>query len=440
LLYIAAFLKKQGYTVDFIDCLGAKSKTRKFGTGSFHREEVPKPAVVRHIPRKFARYGIPETEFIEELNRIRKPDAILVTSVMTYWYPGPQHVVEIVRQKFPGTPVILGGIYATLMPEHAARVVKPDHIITGPGELKILALLKDLFGAAEGSNFVHENLDSYPYPAFDLLRDHLEYLIIMTARGCPFNCTFCAQKLIAMPFVQRDPDAVVEEMQYHYHKYKLRDFAFYDDALFINRDKHIKIILEKLVRRRMPLRLHSPNGLFAKHIDRELAELMHRTNFRTIRLSFETSNEDRRRDMNNKISNKGMIEAVNALTNAGFRKQDIEAYVIMGLPDQPLSEVLASAVFINDLGLMIRLASFSPIPGTVEFERAVAGGLIPADIDPLLTNKTIFPLQHGKEAFETYRKVRVFAQLLNDAACKNLRLFSDQPFPEIIHALTGETV
>ena len=71
---MAAFLEKQGYSVDLIDCLGAKTKTRKFGTGSFHRVEVPKPAVVSHIPRKFARYGIPESEFIEKLNRIRKPN------------------------------------------------------------------------------------------------------------------------------------------------------------------------------------------------------------------------------------------------------------------------------------------------------------------------------------------------------------------------------
>ena len=439
MLYLAGYLRNQGFNIDLIDCLAAKTKIRRFGTGNFRREEVRKPDILGHIPRKFARYGISETDFIRKLDQVNEPDAILVTSVMTYWYPGPQHAVKLLRKRFPHVPVILGGIYATLLPEHARRVVKPDYIVTGPGELQVLSLFNKILGTDIPSG-PEKSLDDYPYPAFDLIRGHLDYLVVMTARGCPFNCSFCAQKLISMPFRQRDPDAVVEEIAEHYHKFKLRDFAFYDDALFINRDKHIKVILEKLIQRNLPLRLHSPNGLFANNIDAELADLMFRANFKTIRISFETSNEHRRRDMSNKISNQGMIEAVRELRKAGFENQDLEAYVIMGLPDQEIDEVLASAVFVNNLGLMVRLASFSPIPGTVDFDRAVRNGQIQKDIDPLLTNKTIFPLQKGENAYETFRKIRVFAQMLNNAAQKNFKPFSEEPFLGGLQRIIGGPV
>ena len=97
----------------------------------------------------------------------------------------------------------------------------------------------------------------------------------------------------------------------------------------------------------------------------------------------------------------------------------------MGLPGQDLDEVLASIIFVNNLGVKVSLASYSPIPGTKDFDRAVSSGLIASDIDPVLTNKSIFPLNKGPEGYETYRKVRIFSQILNDAAEKSLCLFAD---------------
>jgi radical SAM superfamily enzyme YgiQ (UPF0313 family) len=248
----------------------------------------------------------------------------------------------------------------------------------------------------------------------------------MTARGCPYNCSFCAQKQLTHTFAQRSPESVVQEMVQNYTKYKLRDFAFYDDALFINRDNHIKPILRNLITQKLPLRLHSPNGLFARFIDRELAELMYRSGFKTIRLSFETANENRHHDMSNKISNHGMVSAIEHLTAVGFNPNDIEAYIIMGLPDQEVDEVISSIIFINNLGVKVRLASYSPIPGTLDFSRAVDNDLISPDIDPLLTNKSIFPLQSGPDNYEVYRNLRTFAEVLNSAADKHLAPFANE--------------
>ena len=437
LLYIASFLRSNGFRVSLIDCLAAKKTKKKFGIGNFRREIVTKPEILSDIPRHFARYGISEKEFRTSLRKIDPPDAILVTTIMTYWYLGPVRAVEILREEFPGTPVILGGIYATLMPGHAQKHVNPDYLISGPGELKILELLCDLFNLEKKSYIMPEKLDDYPFPAFDLIPD-LDYLIIMTARGCPYDCSFCAQKRIAPPFTQRNPEKVVAEIKYHYNKFKIRDFAFYDDALFIGRERHIKTILRQIIELQLPIRFHSPNGLFAKLIDEELAELMYRAHFKTIRLSFETSNENRRSDMYNKISNTGMINAVTNLKKAGYRAADLEAYVIMGLPEQELDEILNSMIFINQLGLEVRLASFSPIPGTRDFDKAVETGLISSDIDPLLTNKSIFPLKNDRLNYSTFRNIRLLGQLMNDAAQKQFALFTDEKIGPALNKVLDE--
>lgn len=432
LLYLASFLRQQGFRISFIDCLdkyqgGGIPKIKKFGRGHFQREIIEKPAILNHVPRHYARYGMSETSFFNSLKGISPPDAVLVTSMMTYWYPGPRRVVETIRDVYPEVPVILGGIYATLLPEHARQIVKPDHIITGPGEIAVLKLLSELFNLDFSSFTIPATLDDYPYPAFDLI-SHPDYLTILTARGCPYNCSFCAQKLVSMPFAQRQPEKVVEELAHQFKIFKIRDFAFYDDALFIRREKHIKVILKKIIERRLPLRFHAPNGLFASDLDKELADLMFRSGFKTICLSFETVNEARYRDMNNKISLEGMIQAVENLVKAGYRRNEIEAYVIMGLPGQSLDEILTSMIFINNLGIQLRMASYSPIPGTLDFERACSEGSITPDIDPLLTNKTIFPLHHSGADFDTFSNVRTFAQLLNDACRKNFAPFTGSAF------------
>ena len=431
LLYIASFLREQGFKISYIDCLRSyknsnEPKPKKYGVGHFNRTKVDTPRILKDIPRKFARYGISESELLSRLNKTRPPEAILITSIMTYWYPGPSEVVKIVRKIFPGVPVILGGIYASLLPQHAKNVVKPDYLIEGPGEVPVLNLLENILGIKVENNKIYNSLDDFPYPAFDLI-SNLRYLCVMTSRGCPFNCSFCAQKHISSKFSQRNPDKVVDEIIFHHTKFKIHDFAFYDDALFINKEKHIKVILRKLIEAELPIQLHSPNGLFARDIDDELAILMYKANFKTIRLSFETSNEKRRKDMGNKISNEGMISAVNNLIRAGFSASNLDAYVIMGLPEQSLDEILESIIFVNNLGVQVKLASFSPIPKTRDFDRAVESGKISRDIDPLLTNKTLFPLKGPELDYDTFRKVRMFSHMLNDAAKKEMALFANNP-------------
>jgi radical SAM superfamily enzyme YgiQ (UPF0313 family) len=431
LLYIASFLRQFDFDIFYIDCLDKYDqngqvkpdiKIKKYGTGHYTREVVHKPEILKHIPRRYARYGITENEFIASLHSLKSVDAILVTSHMTYWYQGVERVVQLCRQYLPQTPIILGGIYATLLPEHARKIINPDYLIRGPGEMQVLELLSSEFNIDYEPGRIPQKLDDFPYPAFDLI-NHPDYLIMMTSRGCPYHCLFCAQKLIARPFEQRSSEHVVEEFKMHYRTFGIRDFAFYDDALFVNKKTHIEPILEHLIASRLPLRLHSPNGLFANAIDERLADLMYRSHFKTVRLSFETSDVARQKDMHAKVSNEKMTEAVGHLIRAGFKARDIEAYVLMGLPDQTLQEIISSIIFIHNLGLQIKLASFSPIPGTLEFERAVTKGYIEKDIDPLLTNKTIYPLHNEQMTMEIFRQIRVLAQILNQAALQGLSLF-----------------
>lgn len=445
LLYIAAFLRRRGVQVAVIDCLDkwqpellrrqrrTSPKLRKYGTGHFHRETVPTPACLSFVPRRFSRYGLPEDIFRRELSARPQPDAILVTSVMTYWYMGPQRVVELCREVFPGVPIILGGIYATLMPEHAERTIRADYVLTGPGEYKLAELLADVLGAPALAEDLPAQLDAFPPPAFDLLRKN-DYLVVMSSRGCPMRCTFCATYKVDADFRQRQPRSVVNEIFDQTRRFGVRDVAFYDDALLMQPGLRIKPMLREIAHSRRSLRFHTPNGLHARYIDEELAELMYRTNFATVRLSLESVAAERRRDIYNKITPGEMTRAVQHLVKAGYAPHQLETYIIMGLPGQPLDEVIETMLYANSLGVQIRLASFSPIPGTTDYERAVQNGDFPPDADPLLTNKTIVPLFRTTEAYRRFHTIGQFANLLNQGVSRGLSFFKPREFRQALFA------
>jgi radical SAM superfamily enzyme YgiQ (UPF0313 family) len=425
LLYLASFLRERGIEVDFIDCLDkwhpellrrqrrTGPKIRRYGTGHFHREIIPTPEAVDFIPRHYARYGLSEDIFIDELKKRPQPNAILITSFMTYWYLGPKRVAEICRDAFPGTPIIMGGIYATLMSEHARNIINPDYLITGPGEYKISELLADIFDMPELVEDFPTDIDDFPYPAFDLLRRN-DYLVVMASRGCPFRCTFCATYKIDSNFTQRQPDKVVEEILTQTAKLSVKDVAFYDDALLLQAEKRIKHILKGILESRQRFRFHTPNGIHGRYIDEELAELMYRTNFGTIRISLESIAKERLRDIHNKITPGDFTRAVQNLTKAGYHPKDIETYVIMGLPNQPIEEVVDTILYAHQLGVQVRLSVFSPIPGTKDYDRAIENGYFPADADPLLTNKTIVPLFRTVQAYEYFHTIARYANKLNE--------------------------
>jgi len=429
LLYIASFLRDRGVQVDFLDCLDKwhptllqrqgrhAPKQRAYGIGHFYREPVPTPACVHFIPRQFSRYGLPEDIFLDELQSRPRPDAILLTSIMTYWYMGPRRVAELCRQVFPEVPIVLGGIYATLMPDHARHTVKPDYLITGPGEFSIAALLADLLRKPElTQNFPH-HIDGFPPPAFELLRQN-DYLVVMTSRGCPFRCTFCATYQVNSAFSQRSPEHVVKEILIHAERFDVQDIAFYDDALLMQANQRIKPILREIIASRQPLRFHTPNGLHARYIDEELAELMYRGQFKTIRLSLESVAKERLRDIHNKITPGEMTRAVRHLVQAGYHPRELETYIIMGLPRQPLEEVIDTMLYANSLGVQIRLSSFSPIPGTTDYQRATESGAFPPNADPLLTNKTVIPLARTPAAYQQLQTLSRFTRLLNEEVRK----------------------
>jgi radical SAM superfamily enzyme YgiQ (UPF0313 family) len=409
LLTIAAALRDSGYGVTVLDCLAphpGAPRGRPDGSGRFLKTVVGKPLPVQSIPRRFGRYGLPLEQFDAALPVRPIPDVVMISSGMTYWYPGVFAAIERVRARFGAVPVMLGGIYATLCPEHAQQHSGADHVIAGPGVVAALQLVDQVTGQDSNPERFAE-LQAWPAPAHRLVPR--PFAGIITSWGCPFRCTYCASHRMHPTFVRREPLAVLDEISACVRR-GIRDFAFYDDALLLDAERHLVPILEGVLARGLRIRFHSPNGLHAKEITADLAVLMHRAGFRTVRLSLETVDPVRQQETGAKISTGAFARAVAHLETAGFAAGELGAYILAGLPGQPLAETEATVRFVHGLAVQAKLALFSPIPGTADGDRA-----LPAGADPLLHNNTVYPYLMGDDYVGELQRIKQLAKEGNAA-------------------------
>ena len=402
LLYVAALLASHtNFNLDFIDCLDrshpslpGKLSTKKDGRGPFYKEEVTKPLVLANIPRKFSRYGLPLPLFQKELDRVPSPDLVLLSCMMTYWYPGVRTMVDQVRLKFGQVPIILGGVYPTILPHHALAQTGVDRICEGPAENQVFSLINEVLGDGTCPELHFERLEDMPFPAFSLLRD-TNSLPILTSRGCPMRCSFCASFLLCDRFEQRSTDSVLRELELACRLYRTKNIAFYDDALLWNKKRHMIPLMKRILEKRLSMSFHTPNGLHVGEIDDQMAFLLKRSGFQSLYLSQETFDENLIGESCPKVSSDDLDRALGCLERAGFIREQVNVYLIVGLPGQSASGVRDAVSQVRSLGARARLAFFSPIPGTSDWKKLVSRGIVSEDDDPLFQNKLVFPYKWG---------------------------------------------
>lgn len=425
LLRLASVLRENGIEVDFYDCLDRRSRDLEglpaperhrlnpYGCGHYFREEIPLPPLLDIVPRKYKRYGVPPDRVERRLRSLPAPDAVVIASMMTYWYPGVFEAVAMMRRLFPRAPIILGGVYATLCREHAERLSGANAVVAGPHWPSIVNQIFKLVGidrqcAGDQSTWIE--------PAYDFLRGDFCFPLL-TSTGCPYQCAYCATHSLWPQFAQYDRAAILASLDRIVKEYGASDIAFYDDALLMKKETHFLPLMEEVVRREYPLRFHTPNALHVRQIDRATARILKRAGFKTIRLGFETAQRDRQKETGGKVYTEEYVEAMRHLREAGFSSDEIGTYILYGLPDQSVESVWEGCQLAAEQGSEIRLALYSPIPGSTFFQRSGNDSRFDPASDPLLQNCSLAPWRSRSIPYESYQKLQKNAAFLN----QNLR-------------------
>ena len=394
--YIAAVLEKIGLEVKIIDCA----------------------------------IGISFDDLFEEILN-EHPDAIGITST-TPAFVKSEKVASFVRNKLPAVKIIIGGAHVTALPKETMASGLFDVGIIGEGELTVAQLFKNYkngdFERLEeiqgiiyknGSNItqnVHRpfinDLDSIPMPARHLLPHpkfyrptpascrRVPYVVIMTSRGCPSQCTFCDRKIFGMRCRMRSVSNIFQEIEEVVFEYGVKEIRFFDDTFTINK-KRVYEICDEFEKRKLKLSWTCLTK--AACVDGALLKRMKKAGCWQVLYGFE-SGDDRMLKLLKKGNTVEMNKKVIRLTKeAGL---EVRGDFIVGTPGETWESLERTVRFTIDMKLdYAHFNKFIPFPGTELYKRLVREGhVFDFSKSTILDHKQIYYVNPGmsKEEFSRF--------------------------------------
>ncbi|OGX41379.1 MAG: hypothetical protein A3G91_06370 [Omnitrophica WOR_2 bacterium RIFCSPLOWO2_12_FULL_50_9] len=201
---------------------------------------------------------------VMEVIRKQMPD-VLVFSPLTATYQWMLRVAEEAKKILPAVKVLFGGVHTSAVPDRVLERPYIDYICVGEGDVAFAMILRSIERAEAGApipntryrrkdgriiagpqtGFV-QNLDALPIFDKTLWEEHIplgDSYITMTARGCPYRCTFCFNNFFAQlpqesggKYVRRrSVGHMMYELRLAKRRYKLNMIEFFDDVFTLDK-------------------------------------------------------------------------------------------------------------------------------------------------------------------------------------------------------------
>ena len=340
-----------------------------------------------------------------------KADIIGVTSTTENRFQSFK-LIRIARRANPAALTVMGGPHASMAAEDTlAHFPELDVIVRGEGEVTALELVraweKDrriqaLAGVPglvfrDGGRIVDtgcrapiEDLDGLPTPAFHLVpfekynfrvdvpgHGPLQAVNIMTSRGCPFNCNFCATPINWGRHVRmRSPENIVAEIEHHVKTAGARVIFFYDDTFNAN-PRRVERIADLILERRLDIFWRAEVRLDL--LTRPLLEKMKKSGLFHVSFGLEAGSERvRNRVVGKRIEIADFHNVVAWCLELGIIPN---AFFIFSHPTETWEEALESVQTIERYKDTVEstIAVLHIYPGTPLERTARETGLLPAD-------------------------------------------------------------
>jgi radical SAM superfamily enzyme YgiQ (UPF0313 family) len=323
------------------------------------------------------------------------PDVVGITSVTPSIYQAYQ-VAKIAKDVREDCKVVVGGPHATFLPDQTLKECRYiDIIVRSEGEETIRELAeafeKGGWERVKGITFrkgdcivsndlrpLIKDIDEIPFPSWDLLpMDKYQfcgqrYAFMLTSRGCPFNCSFCASSRLFGGFWRgRSPENVVEEIRILHEKFGIRNIEFADDTFTLNQ-KRVERICEEIVGEGLDISWGASSRVDT--LSRGLVEKMRKAGCWIIFLGIESGSQKILDAVGKRITIEQARRAVKIVKEAGI--QVLGSFIIGFLQDtmETINETIRFAKTLN-----LDYAEFSiltPYPGTPIYEHAKKNNLL----------------------------------------------------------------
>lgn len=351
LLYLASYLEKEGHEVTINDCI-----IEEINHDGFRR-------------------------LIKKVN----PDVvgISVTSELRF---SALKCADIVKEVNPNILTILGGAHATVLAESIAKnCPNIDIVVRGEGEETIAELLKkkDLKKVngivyRKGNRIITtpprlplQDLDKLPFPAWHLVKmekyfkqaeneHHLRHPAtgLISARGCPNRCKFCASPKLTRFIRRHSPRYIVDEIEFLSKKYRVKDVYFLDDTFAID-IRWLKELRDELKRRKLDITF---GGQARANIRKENLEVLKDMGFYFVAIGVESGSQGVLDLMGKNITVEQARNAVETAYKLGFF---VKTYWLIGSPGETTEDIKQTMGFIKSLPFhFFTVAGLHLYPGT----------------------------------------------------------------------------
>ncbi len=305
---------------------------------------------------------------ISEIVNNFNPDFIGLSALFSSCYPNLKWVLDAIEDS--GASVILGGALATVSYKEILNEFPGiEMCVVAEGEIAIRAIVDcdDNKKVWEENTAIvtRESLKTGNIPKNQLITEldcipplDLGYLEveqystkkeidIVTSRGCPFNCVFCASHLMNGNSVRFHSLNRVFDNLDNYIKMGYRQFRFFDDNFFLD-IKRAKSILEKIISyNNKEIEISFPSGVMVKRIDERIAMLLSAAGAKSIPLAVESGSEYVLKELMNKpVDKETVVKAVQSL-----KKFDIDTHIflVVGIPGETDEHRRETVQFIKGL-------------------------------------------------------------------------------------------
>jgi len=360
LAYIASLLLKRGHEIKFLDA-------------------------------NVLKYDADKT--ISEI-KAYNPDILILTSSPVDRWECPNSYIDSVFEiinKANIHPTILIGSHGSLTPEWIFKKCSVDFIVRNEPEIIVLNLVEALAKKEDISKIRGvsykidrkvvnnedasriENLDELPFPAYELLpMDKYKYSsedlsqpfsIMLTSRGCPFNCSFCLKTMSKDKYIVRSPKNVVEEIKHLVNNFKIKSIFFQDWEFTINKER-VEQICDSIINKGIKV-LWGCNAR-ANDLSEELVEKMKKAGCARINIGFESGSQKILDNINKGIKVEDLERAIKICRENNI---NIGMYAMVNLPGENLRTIRETVKFLKRNKIDSMTPNF-PIPyfGTKIFE------------------------------------------------------------------------
>ena len=187
---------------------------------------------------------------------------VVGVSVLTPKVPSAFKIAKICKKIDPKMIVVFGNHHPTIKPDEILLNKNVDFVVRGEGEETFNSLIDNLgssypdYSTIAGLSFRDnceivnnndripmDNLDALPFPARNKLLNFETYTpvqlnMVMTSRGCPYSCNFCASDNMWGKKVRfRSVENIINELNELKNVYSVKNINFMDDSFTINKER-----------------------------------------------------------------------------------------------------------------------------------------------------------------------------------------------------------